>query len=280
MIAYFNGEFIPKEKVIISPDDRGFLFADGAYEVIRSYNGKLFKPDEHIERMQRSLEELRIKYSEIYKLKKVAEELIRINTLGEVQALIYIQITRGKALRTHSFPEEETIPTVYVTASAFHYDPQKLVKGVKIILVPEMRWKRCDIKSVALLPNVLARQQAKDNGADEAVFVRDGVITEGTHTNFCAIFDGKLFTHPVNNHILAGITRKIVLDLCSKMNISVVESPIAETKLKEADELMIVGTTVEIMPVVKVDDLKIGNRKPGPITLELQRKFYLLLEQS
>jgi len=280
MIVYFNEEFIPKEKVIISPDDRGFLFADGAYEVIRSYNGKLFKLDEHLKRMARSLRELRIKYSEIYKLKKVAEKLIRINNFEEEQALIYIQITRGKASRTHTFPDEKTIPTVYVTASAFHYDPQKLVDGIKIILVPEMRWGRCDIKSVALLPNVLARQQAKDNGADEAVFVRDGVITEGTHTNFCAVFEGKLFTHPVNNHILAGITRKVVLDLCSEMNISVEESPIPEQKLKEADELMIVGTTVEIMPVVKVDDLKIGNGKPGQITLELQRRFYLLLEKS
>ena len=143
-----------------------------------------------------------------------------------------------------------------------------------------MRWKRCDIKSISLLPNVLARQQAKEKGADEAVFVRDGIITEGTHTNVCAIFDGKLFTHPVNNHILAGITRKVVLDLCSKKNISIEESPIPEQKLLEADELMIVGTTVEIMPVVKVDDLKIGNGKPGPITSELQRRFYLLLEQS
>jgi len=280
MIVYFNEEFIPKEKVIISPDDRGFLFADGAYEVIRSYNGKLFKLDEHIERMARSLRELRINYPGINELKKVAEKLIRINNLREEQALIYIQVTRGKAPRTHFFPKEETVPTVYVAASVFHYDPQKLAKGIKIILVPDMRWKRCDIKSVALLPNVLARQQAKDNGADEAVFVRDGFITEGTHTNFCAVFDGKLFTHPVNNHILAGITRKVVLSLCSQMDISVEESTIPEQKLKEADELMIVGTTVEIMPVVKVDDFKIGNGKPGPITLELQRRFYLLLEHS
>ncbi len=280
MIVFFNEEFIPKEKVNISPDDRGFLFADGAYEVIRSYNGKLFKLDEHLKRLARSLRELRISCSEINQLKNVAEELIRINNLGEEQALIYFQITRGKAPRTHSFPKEETIPTVYVAASIFHYDPQKLEKGVKIILVPEMRWKRCDIKSVALLPNVLTRQQAEDNGADEAVFVRDGIITEGTHTNFCAVFDGKLFTHPVNNHILAGITRRVVLDLCSEMNVSVEESPIPEEKLKEADELMIVGTTVEIMPVIQVGDFKIGSGKPGPITLELQRRFYLLQEQS
>jgi len=280
MIVYFNEEFISKEEVHISPDDRGFLFADGAYEVIRSYEGKLFKLDEHLKRLARSLRELRITYSGINELKKVAEKLIRINNLSEEQVLIYIQVTRGKAPRTHFFPKEETVPTVYVAASAFHYDPQKLVDGVKIILVPEMRWKRCDIKSIALLPNVLARQQAKDNSADEAVFVRDGITTEGTHTNFCAVFEGQLFTHPVNNHILAGITRKVVLDLCSEMNISVIESPIPETKLKEADELMIVGTTVEVLPVVKVDDFKIGNGKPGSITLELQRKFYLLLEQS
>ena len=280
MIVYFNGEFIPKEKVQVSPDDRGFLFADGAYEVIRSYEGKLFKLEEHLRRLARSLGELRIHYPGICELKEIAEKLIRINNLCKGQALIYIQVTRGKAQRTHFFPEEETIPTVYLAASVFHYDPQKLSEGIKIILVPETRWQRCDIKSVALLPNVLARQQAKERGADEAVFVRDGIITEGTHTNFFAVFEDKLFTHPVNNHILAGITRKVVLDLCSQLDISVEEIAIPETKLKEVDELMIVGTTTEITPVVQVGHLKIGNGKPGPITLELQRRFYLMQEQS
>ena len=274
MIVYFNGHFIPKEDVKISPDDRGFLFADGVYEVIRSYDGRLFKAENHLNRMDRSLRELRIDGPDEESLRDIAEKLIPYNHFGDGDAVLYIQITRGVAPRRHSFPDKETRPTIYACPSPLQPPEEKWESGVKVILVPDIRWARCDIKSVALLPNVLASQQAVERGAEEAVLVRDGVITEGSHSNFCAVFDGQLVTYPKSNYILSGITRGVVLDLCNELNIPSREAPILERELKEADELMILGTTIEVMPAVQVDDWKVGDGKPGPITVRLQQAFH------
>ena len=273
MIAYFNGRFIPKEDVKISPDDRGFLFADGAYEVIRSYGGKLFKIEEHLERIERSLSELLISVPSLIKLRDVAEQLIHRNNLENGDATLYIQVTRGVAPRKHEFPDKGISATVYVVASPFQPTIDNWENGTNIILVPDIRWGRCDIKSVALLPNVLSSQLAKDKGASEAIFVRDGTITEGSHTNFCAVFDGQLITHPANHKILAGITRKVVLNLCYQLNIPFRELPVLEKELRKASELMILGTTSEILPVVQVDGWIVGDGKPGPITAKLQQAY-------
>lgn len=262
-----------KDKVRVSPDDRGFLFADGVYEVIRSYGGRLFKASSHLERLRRSLGEVRIETAVMGDLERIAGELIERNDLGNGDAVVYIQITRGAAPRGHAFPDRPTPPTLYVTAYAFEPPLEKLAKGIKIILVPDTRWARCDIKSVALLPNVLAYQQAEENGADEAVFVRDGVVTEGSHTSVCALFDGRLRTHPSSNRILSSVTRGVVLDLCRAHGIPVEENAILEKDLFHADEIMILGTTPEVMPVVAVDDRVIGDGRPGPVTGQLQEKF-------
>jgi len=273
MKVYFNDDIISKKEVKISPDDRGFLFADGVYEVIRCYHGKLFKAGDHFNRLDRSLRELRIKGPEMDQLRDIAEMLVTVNNLSTSDATVYIQITRGEAPRKHSFPDPKTSPTIYVSASPFHLAEENGKKGVKIILVPDIRWSRCDIKSLALLPNILANQQAKECGAEEAVFVRSGTITEGTHTNFCAMFDGELVTYPLSNYILGGITRKVVLGLCRELNIPYREFPIFEGDLNKADELMIVGTTTDVTPVVTVNDRKVGDEKPGPITQRLQKAF-------
>ncbi len=278
MIVYFNGRFMPKEEVKVSPDDRGFIFADGAYEVIRSYAGRLFKVEAHLKRLERSLRELQISGPDMADVRDAAERLIGENNLAEGDATIYVQVTRGVAARRHAFPDEETSPTVYVTASAFKPSQKKWEEGVGVILVPDIRWARCDIKSLALLPNVLASQQAKESGAEEAVFVRDGVLTEGAHTNFGAVFDGQLVTAPRSNYILAGITREVVLDLCRELGIPVKEYPIFERELfegesKGSDECMILGTTTEIMPVVRINDHPVGDGKPGPVTRKLQAAF-------
>ncbi len=278
MIAYLNGKYVPKEQVQISPDDRGFLFADGAYEVIRCYEGKLFQVDAHISRLRRSIQELRITYDEIDQLKYVVMRLIQENNLTTDQGTVYIQITRGAAPRTHRFPPKDTSPTVYAYAAPFKPHQNELENGTKIILLSDTRWTRCDIKSISLLPNILAHQLAIDNNATEAVFIRDGVITEGTHTNFCAILNNQLTTAPKSNYILASVTREIVLQLCSKLDIPVKECPILETDLKKADELMLIGTTVEITPVIQVNNLQVGNGKPGPMTQKLQRAFYELID--
>jgi len=273
MIAYFNGQYVSKENIKISPDDRGFLFADGVYEVIRSYGGRLFRIDDHLSRLSHSLGELRMAPVSLSHLKTVADQLLHRNNLENEDATLYIQITRGVAPRKHPFPDPETSPTVYVSASVLQPSPAEWETGIAVILVPDLRWGRCDIKSVGLLPNVLASQQAKEQGASEAVFVRDGVITEGSHTSFCAVFDGALVTHPANHHILAGITRSVVLDLCVTLGISVRESPILERTLKGASELMVLGTTSEVVPVVRVDDWAVGDGKPGPITSKLKQAF-------
>jgi len=277
MITYFNGEFLPKEVVRISPDDRGFLFADGAYEVIRAYKGNLFRLTAHLQRLQNSLQGLGITVLDTKELQDVAVQLIECNDLASGDAALYIQVTRGVAPRTHSFPPGDTPPTVYMSAWPFHAVPERLEHGVRVILVPDIRWLRCDIKSVALLPNVLASQQAKENDAYEAVFVRDGIVTEGSHANFAAVFNGHLVTHPKTNHILPGITRQVVLQLCEELDLPYRESPISETELRGAHELMLLGTTTEVMPVVQVDDWPVADGQPGPITKTLQQAFRQLV---
>lgn len=274
MIVYFNGQYLPHNEVYISPDDRGFLFADGIYEVIRAYDGRLFRTDDHMARLTRSLHALRIDGPTPTEVRAIAERLLAENDLAE--ATFYMQITRGAAPRHHHFPAEAPAPTVYAFAKpAANYD-QKRENGVGVILVPDQRWARCDIKSTALLPNVLASQQAKEQGVEEAVFVRDGFVTEGSHTNVCAVFDGELYTYPLTNYILPGITRIVVLELCDQMGIPVHEVPIPVQELGQAEELLILGTSTEVMPVVDIDGRPVGAGVPGPITRRLQEAFYAL----
>lgn len=273
MLVYFNGGFIPKEDVKISPDDRGFLLADGVYEVLRTYGGKTFRASDHARRLARSLRELRMSGPGEKDFIDITSELLRRNHLDRRDAKIYVQVTRGSAPRRHSFPDQATPPTVYAEASSFRSVREKWDDGVRVVLVPDIRWARCDIKSVALLPNVLASQRAKESGAEEAIFVWEGTVTEGAHTNFCAVFDGELITHPLNNRILAGVTRGVVSDLCRSLGVPFRESPIPKEELKQAGELMILGTTTEIMPVVRVDDWQVGDGRPGPVTRRLQWAF-------
>ena len=177
----------------------------------------------------------------------------------------------GRPPRKHPFPDEPVPPTVYVTASPGISQRAKIEKGVKIILVPDIRWTRCDIKSISLLPNVLANQQAKENNAEEAVFVRDGVITEGSHTNFFMIFGGRVLTHPLNSHILPGITRDIIRDLCGELKIPFQEELVSEKDLAKAEEMFLSGTSMEVTPVIQVDEWKVGKGMPGPLTSDSRR---------
>lgn len=276
MIVYFRGRFIPKEEVNISPDDRGFVFADGIYEVIRSYSGRLFEFEAHLKRLNRSLREIHIPFAESEALRGICEALIADNDLKN-DAAVYIQISRGAAPRKHTFPDKTTKPTVYIAASAFQAPEENWKKGIKAVLVPDIRWSRCDIKATALLSNVLANQRAYENQAQEALFVRDGAITEGSHTNFCAVFDGQLLTFPESNYILSGITRGVILNLCRELGIPFREFPVFERDLKHAEECMILGTTTEVTPVVQVDEWKVGDGTPGPVTVKLQNAFRRLV---
>jgi D-alanine transaminase len=277
--TYYKGErapqglYLTKDKVCISPNDRGFMFADGVYEVIRTYKGKFFHLPEHLKRLQRSLDAVSINYRSMTKIESVVRELLKRNNLQKKDASIYIQITRGVWFRSHAFPTEPVLPTVYIEASPFIPHEYDAKKGVAAITASDIRWGRCDIKSVGLLANVLARQRAVDNKAVEAIFIRDGVIIEGTHSNVFGVKDGMVMTHPKTNHILAGITRDTVIDLCAKLRIPLTETCIPECRIFELDELFLAGTTVEVMPVVKVNGKPIAKGHPGKITKALQKAF-------
>ncbi len=274
MTVYFNGEFLDKGRVCVSPDDRGFLLADGVYEVIASYGGRFYMAEAHFARLSRSLAALRIAEPDLDRLRDVALTLLARNDLQQGHAKLYLQITRGVASRSHAFPEAPGPPTVYATVEAYTPPEQLWARGVHTILVPDIRWARCDIKSLALLPNVLASQRAKEAGAYDAIFVRDGVITEGSHTSICAVYAGELITHPLTHHILGGVTRDVVLDLCRRGDIPYRERPIPEETLCEADEVMLLGTTTGVMPVTSVGRQRIGDGRPGVLTLRLQRALH------
>jgi D-alanine transaminase len=273
MIAYLNGDYLPQDQIHISPNDRGFLLADGAYEVMRAYGGRFFRLDAHLERLARSLHELGIRGVEVRSLAQVADRLIRENGLAGGGATVYIQVTRGAGPRSRAFPDPPMPPTVYAVASAFTPPAEQQETGIKIALLPDTRWTRCDIKSISLLPTVLAGQRAKELGVEEAVFVRDGAITEGTHTSFAAVLDGRLVTPPRSQYTLAGITRQAVLELCSELGIPFEEFPILVHWLERAQECMVLSTFLEVMPVVEIDGRPVGDGRPGPITRRLQQAF-------
>ncbi len=279
MIAYFNGKFLKKEEICLSPDDRGFLFADGLYEVVRFYNGKPFCLYEHQKRLEKGARALRLNRTQFPEFSKVNLELIQRNDLHSAEsAIVYFQVTRGAAPRSHRFSPATTPLTVYAFARAFKSAEQEQQKGAKAILVEDQRWANCHLKTIALLPNILAHQQARDAGAVEALFVRDGFVQEGTHSNVMLVKENQLFTPPLTTFVLPGVTRKQILNLCAQLGITVHERPISVRTLLEADEVMIVGTTVEITPIVQIDKHEIGGGKPGKITRKLQKEFQRLVE--
>ncbi len=270
---YLDGKFIPKNKALISPEDRGFNFADGVYEVVKYYRGKPFRFEDHLDRLKRSLLEARIDFDELDQLEAVFQTLLEQNKLTDHEAGIYLQITRGSNTRIHSFPEKIS-PTIYATGFPFPSNWDQLGNGVKVITAEDIRWLRCDIKSISLLPNVLAAEKAREQDAVEAIFIRNGIVTEGSHSSFLAVRNGVIYTHPISNLILPGITRKVVLEICKEGNIPIVEEGIPALELQNMDEMLIVGTGSEVTPVVKIDDKLVGNGKPGPITLFIQEKFF------
>ena len=271
--VYLNGEILSKEEAFISPDDRGFNFADGVYEVIKYYKGKAFKLKEHIERLKFSLSEVRIEYNDFNNFETIFNQLLEQNGLTDSDAGVYLQITRGSHKRMHQFPGNIQ-PTVYASAYPFNVNFEGLRKGIKTITQEDVRWLRCNIKSIALLPNVLYFSKAKEEKADEVLFIRDGVVTEGAHSNIIGIKGNTVYTHPDSNLILSGITKKTVLEICRSNEIPVVEEGIREKDLFEMDELMVVGTGNEVTPVVQINDSVIKAGTPGRLTRFLQDKFF------
>ncbi len=272
-IAYFNGSFLPKDQIHISPDDRGFLFADGIYEVIRWYEGFFFDIEGHMLRLKRSMKEIRITWPEADAFPSVAYQLIVRNNLQNTPSLVYLQVTRGAAARSHAFPPPAVNPTVYSFAKGLRPDKEKITAGIGAILSKDIRWSRCDIKSVSLLPNILSFQEAMDAGCHESIFVRDGFITECAHSNVFFVINGVLHTHPESENILSGITRKNVLRLARDAGIPVSLTAVPETRLKDISEAFITNTSLEIASVISIDNKKVGDGEPGPVTRLLREKF-------
>jgi D-alanine transaminase len=274
MLVYLNGEYVDHASARVSVDDRGFLFADGVYEVARVYDGRIFMMQPHMARMRHGLGELRIRDHMVDEIPAIADRLLGENNLRRGDATVYVQVTRGAAARAHAFPPPETAPTVYVIAKPFKQHPATYFEdGVAAVTVPDNRWSRCDIKSIALLPNVLANQQAKDHGAFEALFVREDVLIEGSHSNLFAVVAGELITYNMCGYILGGITRKLILDRAPEIGVPAREAPIHMRDFDKIEELFLSGTTTEVMPISKVDNRLIGDGAPGPVTRKLQEAF-------
>ncbi|MGE5673434.1 MAG: D-amino acid aminotransferase [Mycobacterium leprae] len=274
LTIYLNGQFLPYEAASIPVEDRAFLLADGIYEVVRVYGGQPFEMQAHLKRLVRSCTEIRLPEPDIAELERVARELLVINNLSE--ATIYMQISRGAYNpRVHAFPSGPIQPTVLMIARNINAAASSHLReaGAKAVTVPDQRWARCDIKSVALLPNVLAKQQASEAGAYEAIFVRDGFAIEGSSSNFMAVIDGEVRTYPLCNYILGGVTRNVVLRLARELGYPVREEGIPVTQLSRCSEAWVTSTTSEITPIVQIDGLTIGDGRPGPVARALAEAF-------
>ncbi|MEW6195210.1 MAG: aminotransferase class IV [Bacteroidota bacterium] len=276
MLAYYNGKILPLENIQISPFDRGLMFGDGVYEVIRCYPKKIFLFDAHIKRLKESLRKTNITEPNLSNLENVILQLLEQNNLSNEYAAAYIQITRGTQFpRRHAYADSIT-PNIFIYVEAFPPKHDELTKGIKAGLEEDIRWMRCDIKSTLLLPNVLSQRKAKDEGYSEIIWHRNGIITEGTHTNIFFVKDGVVVTPFLNNFILPGITRKQVLNLCSENQIASDERSISINELYNFDEIFITSTINEITPVIEFDGKLINRGVPGEITMMLQKEYQKL----
>lgn len=271
-IGYLDGQFSPLQEIRISPDDRGFLFGDGVYEVIRAYHGVPAFWGEHFSRLIRSAREIQLTVS----LEPTDFQRLLLSGLqqsGYREGKIYIQVTRGVAPREHIFPSQGE-PTVFLSFRNMNSLPTMVCQqGVSAITLPDIRWDRCDIKSLNLLPNVLAKQKAQDANAFEAIFVRDGWVTEGATSNIFIVKDGVIITPERNHFVLAGVTQQQVVTLARANGRDVRFRPMSISDLFQSDEVFLVGTTIEVLPVIQVNRELIRDGKPGPITITLQNQF-------
>jgi D-alanine transaminase len=278
MIVYLNGDYLPESEARVSVLDRGFLFGDGVYEVVPVYGGRLFRLEQHLDRLDRSLAAVRIvppldRAGWIRMLK----ELLARNPGGDRS--VYLQVTRGAARRDHAFPEDAS-PTVFAMVNPLQpSDPAVLETGVAAVTMPDTRWARCDIKAITLLANILARQQAVEAGATEAILVRAGQAIEGAASNLFVVGDGVIVTPPKDCSLLPGITRDLVVELAQAHGIPLMETPITEAGLRAAEEIWLTSSTREILPVTRLDDRPVGSGRPGPVWARMTALYQAYKQQ-
>ncbi|GAB5408514.1 MAG: aminotransferase class IV [Balneolaceae bacterium] len=272
--VYLNGKILHSEDAKVSVFDRGFVFGDGIYEAMVQVNGRLLLKEAHIERLNEGLKKTRIKFNSSG-LDNEISLLLKESGLEKSDCLVYLQITRGIAPRKHSFPSD-TSPTVMMYAKSFDLPGINPIHA-HVVTVPDQRWLRCDIKMISLIGNVMANDTASSQGAYEAVLVRDGRITEGSHSNIFFVKDKVVYTHPANEFILNGITRKATLKMCEELGIEVKLEPIPENEITQMDEAFLSGTTTQIASIKQIDDHNYyANDQAGPITKKLQQAYYEL----
>lgn len=270
--VYLNGEFTPAESAKVSVFDRGYLFGDGVYEVIPVYAGKVFLLQAHLQRLKNSLAAVRIENPhEDAQWQALIEELIALN--GQGDQAIYLQVTRGAAPRDHVFPQNVQ-PGVFLMSNPLKpVDASWKQQGIQTITVEDIRWQRCDIKAIALLANCLMKQRAQDAGAQEALLINAGMLTEGSASNAFVVIEGTLMTAPKSEKILPGITRDVVIELAHEAGIPMQETFVSEMALRQADEIWITSSTKEIVPVTQLDEQPVGNGLPGPVWQKMQALF-------
>jgi D-alanine transaminase len=272
MLVYLNGKYIPREEAVVPIDDRAFVFGDGVYEVTRVVRGRFIGEEGHWARLERGMRTLSIDASaqiDQARLREISERLLKENGLADTDATVYLQISRGAAVRTHWFPPAETAPTIFVSVSRFQIPWEQREKGARAVSHPDIRWSRCDLKTVNLLPNVLAKQHAHSAGAFEALLIRDGAVTEGSASNAFGVLDGVIRTYPRSNYILPGITRDIVLGLAADLGLRVDETPVFVDDIPDLQELFFTGTTTDVQPIVDLDGRPVGDGAPGPVATAL-----------
>ena len=262
--VYLNGEYLPLDKACVPVLDRGFIFGDGVYEVIPVYAGKAFRLQHHLQRLKNSMQAVRITNPHTdEEWNAIINEVVTRNNDGDQS--IYLQITRGVAHRDHRFPGDAT-PTVFVMSNLFDPVPkQQLENGVNAITLDDIRWQYCSIKSIALLPNILLRQQAVEQGAAEAILLRNGEVTEGAASNVFIVKDDIIITPPKTDCLLPGITRDLVVEQAHEHGLTVKEANIKQTELETADEIWLTSSTKEILPVTKLNGQPVGSGKPGTV---------------
>ncbi|HEY5409315.1 MAG TPA: D-amino-acid transaminase [Caulobacteraceae bacterium] len=275
-VAYVNGRFVPHADACVHIEDRGYQLADGVYEVWAVFGGKLADAEDHFARLERSLGELRIPMPMSRgALALVLREAVRRNRAGD--GLVYLQVTRGVAPRDHAFPARPVRPSVVITAKSVDLAAAeaRAAKGIGVATTPETRWARCDIKTIALLPNVLAKQAAREKGAGEAWFVDElGLVTEGASSNAWIVDrDGMLRTRDLHANILRGVTRKSLLEIIAREGLAVAERPFSVEEAKQAREAFITGAGSLVTPVVSIDGVPIGDGAPGPVARRLRASY-------
>ncbi|MBU8879788.1 D-amino-acid transaminase [Bacillus sp. FJAT-29790] len=274
-----NGEFHERSAAKVDIEDRGYQFGDGVYEVIRVYNGKMFTVTEHLERLIESGKKIgmEIPYT-VDEMKELLKELMERNQLA--LGTIYMQVSRGISPRNHAFPAADVAPTFIAYTREVGRPVENMKTGVKAILNEDIRWLLCDIKSLNLLGNLMAKQKAVEAGCFEAIQHRGDIVTEGSQSNISIIKDGKVMTHPADNLILNGITRQKVLEVCRMNGIPYEEATYTVESLLEADEVFLSGTTVEVTPIVEIEGKKVGGGVPGPVTRKLQELLIQEIEKE